>query len=309
MTDYFDNSKQKTTRDRWLEIITKAKAIYEENKGKKHFREICKDLKVSYSLFSQKWRNLSPENIHDYKHVFLKALEKKKASSKKLKKITEVKETKIHKDLVFILMELESGSTISEVSRKLGATRQSICNILKSHGFEYIKDSSKYDLKRRYKEVYESSYNVRLKAFMNGLSLYDYFQMKRKLSPEIFNLLRDKMIAINRNATHVKLLEYSNSYFMQMSLLELLKIYLEVVNKNYPDISKREALLKVLKDGKNFMLVRKDFSIPYTRENVRVMNREEFGSVFGNNFGINSEYQLDKNIKPRGIRGKNWSQK
>ncbi len=300
MNKYIRQNIVEDSRKKWLNIITKAKAVYEKNEGKKHFREICEELNVEYCDFGRAWKSLSSDNIRDYKHAFHKAFDKKIVLRKKTDKIKEIKKVKIHKHLVFILMELESGASMSEVSRELGITRQSICNILKTHGFEYVKDSSRYDLDRRYREVYESSYNTRLKAFMNGLSLYDYIQMKNKVGHELFNLLRNKMLGIQRNGSNVRLLEESGSYFMQLSLLDLLEIYLEVVNKNYPELNKRETLLKVLKDGKSFMLVRKDFSKPYTKENVRVMNREEFGSLFGNTFGINSDYQGSKNIKPRG---------
>ena len=52
------------------------------------------------------------------------------------------------------------------------------------------------------------------------------------------------------------------------------------------------------------MLVRKDFSKPYTKGNIRILSEKDFGAIFGNIFGTGSEYQKSKNIKPGSVKNR-----
>jgi hypothetical protein len=170
--------------------------------------------------------------------------------------------------------------------------------ILIGSGFKYNRPSSKIDTVKSQDVTLSSYLYIKRKAFTYGVSVLDYLNLKNKLGKVIFGLLKHKMYRIETNKDKVKLLKKSGGeeqvlgLYLQMSMLDVLEVYLEDAVKNYPEINNREALLKVLKDGRSFMLSRKDLSKPYTKNNVQVLSKKDHGVMVGKMFGTYSEYQM-----------------
>jgi 23S rRNA pseudoU1915 N3-methylase RlmH len=142
----------------------------------------------------------------------------------------------------------------------------------------------------------KESDDLKNQASENGLDPDLYPELWK----EICKRLKNKLYSMRGNAANVANFSQDSSVpFVQISFAELLQIFLGVATSSFPKLNKKDALLKVLKDGRNFMLVRKNTALPYTKDNTVVMSSKKLGAIFGKRFGINTPHQKRKGIKPR----------
>ncbi len=179
----------------------------------------------------------------------------------------------------------EGGQTLEQIGKKYNVSGERVRQILLRWGF-WEMDSKKeknspYPLTSDEMLVHEQK--LKRLAFKCGVSAAELVKLRQRIGQDRYVRLRTLLRTTERNRIIVK--NYKGDSLMQMSILELLEVYMKEGKKLFPDLSVTQAVDKVLSPKSGYVLSRKDFSQPYIPNNVHLVTRKEFGRIFGLEFG------------------------
>jgi hypothetical protein len=309
-----DRVKKMLNKEKWLDLINRAQKIYEESQGRKSFQDILKDMNkemstnIDFTLFLNAWRRFLPEKIVSYKHRILSESASASLYYTQFSTVSQEKDyrlslfnlsksAKVNKDLIYILEAVDQGESLSQTARKLNFSKSRVSYVLISHGFDYKslreKVLAEKNLESNQNQLNESCLRLRGRAFKCGLSVYDYLKLKEILGREIFSLFIIRLQGMYNNSDSTRFsIDNDKQEYAQVSALDILEVYLDYINFNFKGEDKRKVLLHMLKNGREYMLVRKDLSKPYIKNNVQVLSQKDHGVMVGKMFGTYSEYQV-----------------
>lgn len=185
-----------------------------------------------------------------------------------------------------MLTLVERNITIQDIAKASSVSIQKALWILESHGVtkETIRNLGKPyygitsdELEKRHREL-------KYHAFVAGLSISEYIALRKRIGVARFVKLREHMTTSEKN--HKLLKNSLNCPMHQMSALELFLVYVSEGQRIFPGTTELEAFDAVTTVDSGYMLVRLNRNLPYTKENVHVISRAEFGTRLAHECGI-----------------------
>jgi hypothetical protein len=137
---------------------------------------------------------------------------------------------------------------------------------------------AEYRKRKRQEQKEEALRNV---AFLSGVTVDDYLALKARIGAVRFRRLREIMHQHEKNKHHVKKC-MQDGLFFQLSILELYDFFVEEGKKR--DIQDPLTAIDMLTSKNSSLCVaRKDWTKPFSKDNITLITKEEFGRILGTN--------------------------